>query len=105
MTQRPDPLDLAEFLRERLGLAPDDELEIMNPYRRALRALTELRPVLADLENVLVDPARLAGSTWDELARDLGISRPTAHRRHAQHDPIATRRRRDEWSESFGPWH
>ena len=65
-----------------------------DPWRRGLRELAELRTALDRLEAALVDRARLDGATWDELAEALAVSRPTAHRRHAAHDPIAARRRR-----------
>ena len=72
----------------------DDELAWLSAPRRALRALTMLRESLDGIEAALVNEARLAGDTWAEIGEDLGVSRPTAHRRHSAHDPIAERRRR-----------
>jgi len=59
----------------------------------ALRELARMRPVLDRLEAALVDRARCDGSSWSEVATDLGVTKQTAHRRHAAHDPITARNR------------
>jgi hypothetical protein len=81
----------------------DDELVWLSAPLGALRALTELRAALDALEAALVDQARLAGDTWPKIGAALGVSRPTAHRRHSAHDPIAERRRRllVEWQHLY----
>jgi hypothetical protein len=65
----------------------------LSSARLALRELARLRPAFDRLEAALVDHARRAGSSWAEVATDLGVTKQTAHRRHAAHDPIAARNR------------
>jgi len=70
--------------------------------RLALRALAELRPALDRLEVALVDRARLEQVSWALIASDLGVTKQTAHRRHARHDPVAARRRKGRPAELAG---
>jgi hypothetical protein len=65
----------------------------LSPARLALRELTRLRPALDRLEAALVDQARRDGCSWTDVASDLGVTKQSAHRRHAAHDPIAARSR------------
>jgi hypothetical protein len=67
--------------------------EDVSSTRLALQALAALRPTLDGLEAALVDRARLEQSSWELIAADLGVTKQTAHRRHAGHDPLAARRR------------
>jgi hypothetical protein len=59
--------------------------------RHALRELVVTRESLDRLEAALVREARSHGSTWAEIAADLGVSRPTAQRRHARREARAAR--------------
>ena len=95
--------------RDRLRVGMDDELlaaifgererhsrrDGVDPIFRALRELAATRDALDRLESALVRQARFAGSTWSDVAADLGISRPTASRRHSRHDPIGGLSHRD----------
>jgi hypothetical protein len=67
--------------------------EEVSAARLALRELAALRPSLDRLEAALVDRARLEQTPWEAIAVDLGVTKQTAHRRHARHDPLAERRR------------
>jgi hypothetical protein len=77
---------VAAILGQRGPLGPHEGLD---PARRALRELAATRDALDRLEAALVRRARFAGSTWSEIAADLGVSRPTASRRHGHRDPTA----------------
>jgi hypothetical protein len=59
--------------------------------RRGLRELAPLRAALERLEVALVDRARLDSVSWRAIAGDLGITKQSAHRRHAAHDPLRKR--------------
>ena len=72
---------------------PDTQVSVT---RLALRALTELRPTLDRLEAAIVDRARLEDVSWEAIAADLRVTKQSAHRRHASHDPLAAGRRRQE---------
>jgi predicted transcriptional regulator len=47
----------------------------------ALQAIAELRPQLAELEQVAVRVAREKGATWEEIATTMGITRQAAQMR------------------------
>ena len=47
-----------------------------------LRAVTALRRLADDLEASLVQSARLAGWSWQEIGDALGVSRQAAHKKH-----------------------
>ena len=47
----------------------------------ALRAVRWLTDTASDLEALAVSQARQAGATWAEIARLLGATTPTIHRR------------------------
>ncbi len=47
----------------------------------ALQAIAELRPQLAELEQVAVRAAREKGATWEEIATTMGITRQAAQMR------------------------
>jgi DNA-directed RNA polymerase specialized sigma24 family protein len=66
-------------------------VDVLGAARRALRELQSTRAALDRLEAVLVQRARFAGTTWSEIAADLGVSRETARRRHAGHDTLSAR--------------
>ena len=74
---------LASIFRDAHGRRDHSE-----PARRALRELTATRNAFDRLEATLVREARFAGGTWAEIAADLGVSRPTASRRHGHRDPM-----------------
>jgi hypothetical protein len=74
---------------DRQGPAADQALA-------ALALLAGLRDWLADVEPELIEGARLAGVTWDQLAPVLGVGdRRAAHRRAARLTGAATVRDRD----------
>jgi len=50
---------------------------------QSLRAITELRTCLNTLEAAHVDAALQAGCSWSTIAQALGVSRQSAHRKHA----------------------
>lgn len=52
-----------------------------------LRALTELRRVLEDLERVHVDQAMRVGNRWEDVGEALGTSRSAVHRKHGGRRP------------------
>lgn len=81
-----------------------DDLWLDRPARKAMRALADLRIGLDRLERTLVVDARRDLVTWEEIGSDLGVSKQTAHRRHAAHDPIAARRRARaaDWEQLMG---
>jgi hypothetical protein len=66
-----------------------NQREDVSSTRRALRALTALRPSLDSLEATLVERARREVVSWEEIGADLGVTKQTAHRRHAGRDPMA----------------
>jgi FixJ family two-component response regulator len=47
-----------------------------------LRAITELRRLLDQLESRHVNVARSYGCSWRSIADDLGVSRQAAHQKH-----------------------
>ena len=47
-----------------------------------LRAITELRRLLDDLEARHIRLARSYGCSWRTIADDLGVSRQAAHQKH-----------------------
>jgi hypothetical protein len=73
----------------------------------ALAPLAGLRDWLADVEPELIEGARLAGATWDQLAPVLGVGdRRAAHRRAARlTDAAAVRDRaaRERWTRDLAP--
>lgn len=48
-----------------------------------LRAVLELRRLLAELERLHVDNARAQGWTWQDIATALEVSRQSVHEKHA----------------------
>jgi hypothetical protein len=48
-----------------------------------LRAVLELRRLLAELERLHVDNARAQGWSWQEIAAALQVSRQSVHEKHA----------------------
>ncbi|HWC78523.1 MAG TPA: helix-turn-helix domain-containing protein [Pseudonocardiaceae bacterium] len=48
-----------------------------------LRAVVALRQLLDELERLHVDNAREQGWSWQDIARELRISRQSAHEKHA----------------------
>ena len=69
-----------------------EELRFLSANRRALREVVAARAVLKTVESKLVVAAREQGTSWSELATDLGISPQGARRRHLAVDPVALRR-------------
>jgi hypothetical protein len=73
----------------------------------ALALLAGLRDWLADVEPELIEGARLAGVTWDQLAPVLGVGdRRAAHRRAARIADAAAvrdRARRARWARDLAP--
>ena len=61
---------------DRLGLMFDLPLD-------GLAVLADLRRTLDRVESLLVVAARRNESTWQEVGEALGVSRQTAHTRHA----------------------
>ncbi|MDQ3645513.1 MAG: helix-turn-helix domain-containing protein [Actinomycetota bacterium] len=51
----------------------------------ALRAITEIRHLLTDLEVVQVNSARAKGASWEDVAEALGISRQALQQRIRSH--------------------
>jgi len=49
-----------------------------------LRAVGALRNLLERLEELQVDNARAQGWSWQEIARCLGVTKQTVHRKHAR---------------------
>jgi hypothetical protein len=66
---------------ERLGRQAARTLD----FREGLRCVTALRRAIKDVETMHVSAALGAGASWSEIARELGISKQAAHRRHASH--------------------
>lgn len=48
-----------------------------------LRAVLELRRLLAELERLHVDNARAQGWSWQSIAAALEVSRQSVHEKHA----------------------
>jgi hypothetical protein len=51
--------------------------------RVGLRAVAALRRLLERLEGLQVENARAAGWTWQDIARELQVSKQAVHRKHA----------------------
>jgi hypothetical protein len=49
-----------------------------------LRAVGALRELIERLEVLQVDNARAQGWSWQEIARCLGVTKQTVHRKHAR---------------------
>jgi DNA-binding NarL/FixJ family response regulator len=49
-----------------------------------LRAVASLRALTERLEIVQVENARKLGWSWPDIARRLGVTRQTVHRKHGQ---------------------
>lgn len=47
-----------------------------------LRSVTVLRRLADELEASLVDKARLAGWSWQEIGDALGVTRQAVHKKH-----------------------
>ena len=50
--------------------------------RIGLRAVAALRRLLEQVEVLHVDSARRLGWSWQEIARELGVTKQTVHRKH-----------------------
>lgn len=50
--------------------------------RTGLRAVSALRRLVDQLENAQVRSARGAGWSWAEIARELGVTRQAAYKKH-----------------------
>ena len=50
--------------------------------RVGLRAVAALRRLLEQVEALHVDSARGLGWSWQEIARELGVTKQTVHRKH-----------------------
>jgi FixJ family two-component response regulator len=66
----------------------DEATELANAVdskdpRVGLRAVAALRRLLEQLETLQVASARAAGSSWQEIASELGVSRQEVHKKHA----------------------
>jgi ribosome-binding protein aMBF1 (putative translation factor) len=51
--------------------------------RTGLRAVSALRRLLERLEALQVENARALGWSWQEIARELRVSKQAVHRKHA----------------------
>lgn len=51
--------------------------------RVGLRAVAALRTLLEQLEALQVDNARGVGWSWQEIARELRVSKQAVHKKHA----------------------
>ena len=69
-----------------------EEMRLLSANRRALREVVAARAALKTVESKLVVAAREQGTSWSELAADLGISPQGARQRHLAVDPVASRR-------------
>lgn len=52
-----------------------------------LRAVTALRRLVEQLEDLQVENARRQGWSWSEVAAALGVSKQAVHKKHAGHVP------------------
>lgn len=52
--------------------------------REGLRAVAALRRLLERLEALHVDRARALGWSWQDIARELGVTKQTVHRKHGR---------------------
>lgn len=52
-----------------------------------LRAVTALRRLVEQLEDLQVENARQQGWSWSEVAAALGVSKQAVHKKHAGHVP------------------
>ena len=53
-------------------------------FREGLRSVVALRRELERLEQMHVSAALGAGASWSEVAKELGVSKQAAHRRHSK---------------------
>jgi len=67
---------LRTYLNRQAELVTRDPLEV-------LQLATQLRRRLDELEQVAVAEARAASATWEAISDVLGVSRQTAHEKHA----------------------
>ena len=49
-----------------------------------LRAVAALRALTEQLEVLQVDNARTLGWSWQDIARELGVTKQTVHRKHGR---------------------
>ncbi|MGH3437841.1 MAG: helix-turn-helix domain-containing protein [Sciscionella sp.] len=49
-----------------------------------LRAVAALRQLLESLERLQVDNARAHGWSWQQIAAQLGVSKQSVHKKHAE---------------------
>jgi hypothetical protein len=49
-----------------------------------LRAVAALRALTEQLEILQVDNARALGWTWEKIAKRLGVTKQTVHRKHGR---------------------
>jgi hypothetical protein len=74
--EQPGPVSAqAEWLAQRAARSLD--------FREGLRSVVALRGELERLEQMHVSAALGAGASWSEVAKELGVSKQAAHRRHA----------------------
>ena len=52
--------------------------------RAGLQAVAALRRLLERLERIHVENARREGWTWQEIARQLGVSKQAVHQKHKE---------------------
>ena len=79
MEGAPEQFDAAAAPAERLAQRAARSLD----FREGLRSVVALRGELERLEQMHVAAALGAGASWSEVARELGVSKQAAHRRHA----------------------
>lgn len=57
-----------------------------------LRAVSALRRLTEQLEDLQVENARRQGWSWANIAAVLGVSKQAVHKKHAGHTPVAEKR-------------
>lgn len=57
-----------------------------------LRAVSALRRLTEQLEDLQVENARRQGWSWADIASVLGVSKQAVHKKHAGHAPVAEKR-------------
>lgn len=79
-----------ETHRTRSG-GPRITVQMDNDPALGLTQLTQLRKYLDELEAGYVAAARMNGTSWDDIAWPLGITRQAAAKRHAAAQEVALR--------------
>lgn len=78
--------------RERTGSPPATtaHMSVTNDAARLARvrldAITAQHAFLTDMEHIVVRTARLAGLSWSEIGKALGITRQAAYARYGEKD-------------------